>query len=141
MSDDPNANSQRGQTTTKKDRGLSRAMSTHFRATLGAVPRSIEVLAEHAPGALTGYLAMRETAYDANLDAGTRELLFIALDVAAGHVDGAKAHVDAAIDAGVSVAAIAQALVITMMVAGIHTWSQWGHEVVAHAAERARSRG
>ena len=114
----------------------------HFQSTLGDIPQSVATLAEHAPGALGGYLALREFVYreppQGHLDAATRELLFIALDVAAGHIEGAKAHVDAGLKAGVSVEAITQALVITMMISGIHTWSQHGHEVVAYAADAAK---
>jgi alkylhydroperoxidase/carboxymuconolactone decarboxylase family protein YurZ len=113
----------------------------HFVATLGSVPASVDVLARYAPGALDGYLAFREYAHrtppEGHLDAATRELLFVALDVAVGHVDAAKAHAAAAIEAGASVEAITQALVITMMVSGIHTWSQHGHDVVTHAVAMA----
>lgn len=114
----------------------------HFLDTLGAVPAAVEVMAEHAPGALDGYLTLREYAHreppDGDLDAQTRELLFIVLDVVEGHIDAAKAHAETGIRAGLSVGAITQALVIAMMVSGIHTWSQHGHEVVAHAADFAR---
>jgi len=116
----------------------------HFRATLGSVPASVDVMARHAPGALKGYLALREFAHgeppDGHLDAATRELLFVVLDVVEGHVDAAKAHAERALDAGLSVEAIAQGLVIAMMVSGIHTWSQTGHAVVAHAAAIAGCR-
>ena len=57
------------------------------------------------------------------------------LDVVEGHIDAAKAHAESGIEAGLTVRAISQALVIAMMVSGINTWSQHGHEVVAHAAE------
>jgi alkylhydroperoxidase/carboxymuconolactone decarboxylase family protein YurZ len=113
----------------------------HFLDTLGTIPAAVEVLAEHAPGALDGYLTMRTYAHreppDGDLDAPTRELLFIVLDVVEGHVDGAKAHAEMGIKAGLTVGTISQALVIAMMVSGIHTWSQHGHEVVAHAARFA----
>jgi alkylhydroperoxidase/carboxymuconolactone decarboxylase family protein YurZ len=125
-------------------RTSSKHAREHFESTTGAIPQSVEVLAKHAPGALDGYLAMREFAHreppDDALDPITRELLFVALDVAVGHVEGAKAHAVAAIDAGATVAALTQSLVITMMVSGIHTWSQWGHEVVTHAELHAARR-
>lgn len=116
----------------------------HFRDTLGEVPSAVAVLAEHAPAALDGYLALREYVYreppEGHLDAQTRELLFVVLDVVEGHIDGAKTHAEAAIKAGLSVEALTQGLVIAMMVSGIHTWSMHGADVVAHAtafAERA----
>lgn len=116
----------------------------HFLDTLGTMPTSVEVMAEHAPGALDGYLALRTFAHreppDGDLDAPTRELLFIVLDVVEGHIDAAKAHAEMGIKAGLSVGAISQALVIAMMVSGIHTWSQHGHEVVTHAARFAATR-
>ena len=69
---------------------------------------------------------------------------FVVLDVVEGHIEAAKAHAESGINAGLTVGAISQALVIAMMVSGINTWSQHGHEVVAHAAEfesrMARSR-
>lgn len=117
----------------------------HFAATLGQVPAAVQTMARHAPAALEGYLALREYAHGeppaGHLDAKTRELLFVALDVAAGHVEAAKAHAVSALKAGASVEAIAQACVLTMMVSGIHTWSQHGYAVVEHAARmQARSR-
>lgn len=113
----------------------------HFLDTLGTIPAAVEVLAKHAPGALDGYLAMRRFAHreppDGDLDTPTRELLFIVLDVVEGHVEAAKAHAEMGIKAGLTVGGISQALVIAMMVSGINTWSQHGHEVVAHAARYA----
>lgn len=113
----------------------------HFAATLGQVPSAVQTMGRHAPAALEGYLALREYAHgeppDGHLDARTRELLFVALDVAAGHVDAAKAHAISALKAGASVEAIAQACVITMMVSGVHTWSQHGYAVVEHVARQA----
>lgn len=120
----------------------------HFQETLGAVPAAVSVLAQHAPGALDGYLSLREYVYreppDGHLDASSRELLFVVLDVVEGHFDGAKAHAEAAIKAGLSVEALTQGLVIAMMVSGIHTWSMFGADVVSHAAafaERENSEG
>ena len=114
----------------------------HFLDTLGTVPAAVEVMARHAPGAMDGYLALRNYAHleppEGDLDAPTRELLFIVLDVVEGHIDAAKAHAESGIRAGLTVGAISQALVIAMMVSGINTWSQHGHEVVAHAAEFAQ---
>lgn len=110
----------------------------HFLDTLGNVPAAVEVMATHAPDALHGYLALRTYAHleppEGELDAPTRELLFIVLDVVEGHIEAAKAHAESGIQAGLTVGAISQALVIAMMVSGINTWSQHGHEVVAHAA-------
>ena len=113
------------------------AAARHFRETLGSVPDSVAVLARHAPAAMDGYLAFRTFAHrlpeDGGLDAVTRELLFVALDVVEDHGEAAKAHAEAALRAGASVAQIAQALVIAMMISGIATWSKTGHAVVAHA--------
>lgn len=110
----------------------------HFATTLGRMPAAVQTMARYAPQALQGYLALREYAHgeppEGHLDAMTRELLFVALDVAAGHVDAAKAHAVSAVKAGASVEAVAQACVITMMVSGIHTWSQHGYAVVEHVA-------
>ena len=119
----------------------SHKANAHFQTTLGTVPASVATLARHAPGALDGYLALREFAHletpQGHLDPATRELLFISLDVAVGHVEGAKAHVEAGLKAGLTVEAITQALVITMMISGIHTWSEHGYQVVDYAARLA----
>ncbi len=113
----------------------------HFAHTLGQLPAAVQTMAQHAPAALDGYLALREYAHGeppvGHLDAKTRELLFVALDVAAGHIDAAKAHAVSAVKAGATVEAVAQACVITMMVSGIHTWSQYGYAVVEHVAKLA----
>ncbi|MBM3491613.1 MAG: hypothetical protein FJX68_14430 [Alphaproteobacteria bacterium] len=133
--------------TTRRQRGPASATTAkaHFQATLGKVPAAVETLARHAPAALQGYLAFRAYVHEVppqgSLDAATRELLFVALDVVEGHVEAAKAHAEQALKAGATVEAIAQALVIAMMVSGIHTWSMWGHEVVEHAAKVAARAG
>lgn len=121
--------------------GKADTVRAHFAKTLGQVPAAVETLARYAPDALQGYLAFRQHVHEeppkGHLDAATRELLFVALDVVEGHVEAAKAHAEQALKAGASVEAIAQALVIAMMISGIHTWSMWGHEVVEHAAKHA----
>jgi len=112
----------------------------HFKATLGQVPDSVATLLAHAPDAMAGYLALREYAHrepPLGLDAVTRELLFVSLDVAVDHGEAAKAHVEAALKAGATLEQVAQALVITMMIAGIATWSKTGWQVMRHAAEAA----
>ncbi len=117
------------------------AARAHFQDTTGYLPESVRVLSEHAPHVVDGYLVLREYVHavppEGHLDVKTRELLFTVLDVVAGHVEGAKAHVESGLRAGLTIGELTQALTIAMMVSGIHTWAIWGHEVVDHAAKLA----
>lgn len=122
------------------DRAAERA-AAHFRETLGRVPESIQALIDHAPGALTGYLAFREFAYGGALDRRTLELLFVILDVVEGHTEAAKSHAEEAVKAGLTVPQLAEALTVAMMVCGISTFAISGQQVLRHAAEAAARRG
>lgn len=126
------------------DAAAAAAAERHFVETLGGLPDAVRVMLEHAPAAAAGYLDLRAYVHrgpeEGGLDPVARELLFVALDVVEDHGEAAKAHAEQALKAGATVAQIAQALVIAMMVSGISTWSKTGHAVVAHAA-RVAARG
>ncbi|MBL8386204.1 MAG: carboxymuconolactone decarboxylase family protein [Burkholderiales bacterium] len=110
----------------------------HFDATIGAMPASVAAMRRHAPAAYAAYLAARQNIYrdppHGHLDRATTELLFIVLDVLAGHEDGAKAHVEAGLAAGLTVEKITEALMIAVLINGHVHWSMTGYKVVEHAA-------
>jgi AhpD family alkylhydroperoxidase len=119
----------------------ARQAAAHFRDTLGHVPASVQALIDHAPGALPGYLALREFAYGGALDRRTLELLFVILDVVEGHTEAAKAHAEEAVKAGLTVPQLAEALTVAMMVCGISSFATSGHHVLRCAAEAAGRKG
>ena len=116
------------------EHGAAAKAAAHFQQTIGQVPESVQTLAALAPGALPGYVALREFAYGGALDRRTVELLFAVLDVAAGHTEAAKAHAEQAVKAGLTVPQLAEALTVAMMVCGVSTFATSGHHVLRHAA-------
>lgn len=114
----------------------------HFGATLGVVPDSVALLQRHAPDAFAAYLAAREAAYRlppaGHLDLATKELVFIVLDVAAGHVEGAVAHAEAGLRAGLTPGRIMEALSIAILVHGHQCWARAGAAVMRRVEELSR---
>jgi len=108
----------------------------HFQSTIGAVPDSVALLARHAPEAFAAYLAAREAAYrlppDGHLPLASKELVFIVLDVVAGHVEGAIAHAEAGLRAGLTGGQIMEALSIAILVHGHQSWARAGAAVMRH---------
>lgn len=108
--------------------------ATHFEATIGAVPDSVDILRRHAPEAFAAYVAAREAAYrlppEGHLDLANKELVFIVLDVAAGHVEGAVAHAEAGLRAGLTPGQIMEALGIAILVHGHQCWARAGAAVM-----------
>lgn len=115
--------------------GAAARAVAHFQETLGHVPASVQALIDHAPGALAGYVALREFAYGGALDRRTIELLFAVLDVVEGHTEAAKAHAAEAMKAGLTVPQLAEALAVAMLVSGISTFAASGQHVLRRAAE------
>lgn len=119
--------------------------SEHFGQTIGAIPASVDAMRRHAPAAYAAYLAAREAIYRdppaGHLDRATTELIFIVLDVVAGHEEGAKAHVEAGLKAGLTVGKITEALMIAVLINGHVHWSVTGYKVVEHAADFAKRMG
>ena len=130
----------RSQEASATAQGAAQRAAEHFLGTLGGVPASVQTLIDLAPEALPGYLALREFAYGGALDRRTVELLFTVLDVVQGHTEAAKAHVEEGVKAGLSVAQLAEALTVAMMVCGISTFATSGHHVLRHAAAVAEQR-
>jgi len=108
----------------------------HFEGTIGALPDGVAVLRRHAPEAFAAYVAAREVAYrlppDGHLSLASKELVFIVLDVAAGHVEGALAHAEAGLRAGLTPGQIMEALSIAILVHGHQCWARAGAAVMRH---------
>jgi AhpD family alkylhydroperoxidase len=112
---------------------------THFGATIGGVPDSVALLRRHAPEAFAAYLMAREAAYReppaGHLDLASKELVFIVLDVAAGHVEGAVAHAEAGLRAGLTPGQIMEALSIAILIHGHQCWARAGAAVMKRVEE------
>ena len=117
----------------------------HFEATVGAVPESVALLARHAPEAFAAYLAAREAAYrlppEGHLALASKELVFIVLDVTAGHVEGAIAHAEAGLRAGLTAGQIMEALSIAILVHGHQCWARAGAAVMRHVERLTAASG
>lgn len=111
----------------------------HFKATIGAVPESVALLARHAPEGFAAYLKAREAVYrvppQGHLELAQKELVFIVLDVAAGHVEGAVAHAEAGLRAGLTAGQIMEALQIAILIHGHQCWARAGAAVMKRVEE------
>jgi alkylhydroperoxidase/carboxymuconolactone decarboxylase family protein YurZ len=114
----------------------------HYEKELGWVPPFVRLLAEHAPEALDGYMAMRKAVLqeppEGALPRKTKELLFTILDSVMGEQSGAKAHARAAVDAGLTMRELAEGFAIALMVTGITTLTKAGAEAMTAAQARLR---
>jgi len=109
----------------------------HYLDVLGVIPEPIRALAEYAPEALVAYQQFKDYLYKpdggAALDLKTKELIYVVLDTATGNLAGAKNHLRAAVDQGLTVPELAEALIQVMNVCGITTWGQTGWQVLDEA--------
>jgi alkylhydroperoxidase/carboxymuconolactone decarboxylase family protein YurZ len=104
--------------------------------TLGKVPPPIAAMNEADPQVLEGYLTMREAIMSSREDGlpfKYKELVFVVLDLLAGNLDGAKLHLAAGLNAGLTRREVTEALLQTMMLHGVKTWGLGGHQLVAFA--------
>lgn len=113
----------------------------HFVSVLGTLPEPIRAMAEYAPEALIAYMAFKDYLYkpegEAALDLKTKELIYVVLDTATGNLAGANNHLKAAMDAGLTVPQLAEAMIQVMNVCGITTWGQTGYRVLDEAKRLA----
>jgi AhpD family alkylhydroperoxidase len=111
----------------------------HFGGTIGQTPESVALLQRHAPDAFAAYLSAREAAYrlppEGHLPLAQKELVFIVLDVAAGHVEGAVAHAEAGLRAGLTPGQIMEALSIAILIHGHQCWARAGAAVMKRVEE------
>jgi AhpD family alkylhydroperoxidase len=115
--------------------------AAHFDATIGTMPDSVALLQRHAPEAFAAYVAAREAAYrlppQGHLELPAKELVFIVLDVAAGHADGAVAHAEAGLRAGLTAGQIMEALGIAILIHGHQCWARAGAAVMRRVEQLA----
>ena len=109
----------------------------HYLDVLGVLPEPIRAMADYAPEALVAYQQFKDYLYkppgDAALDLKTKELIYVVLDTATGNLAGANNHLRAAVDQGLTVPELAEALIQVMNVCGITTWGQTGYKVLDEA--------
>ncbi len=110
--------------------------AAHFQATIGSLPESVALLQRHAPEFFASYAAQRAHLYrpppEGHLPLASKELVFIVLDVVAGHEDGACAHAGAGLAAGLTPGQIMEAIGIAILIHGHHIWAKTGAAVMRH---------
>ncbi len=107
--------------------------------TIGQVPPAISAMNRADPQVLDGFLTMREAIMsdkDDGLPFKYKELIFVLLDLLAGNLDGARLHLGAGLDAGLTRTELSEALFQTMLLHGLKTWGLGGHQLLAFADER-----
>jgi alkylhydroperoxidase/carboxymuconolactone decarboxylase family protein YurZ len=111
----------------------------HYEQQLGGVPKPIVGLRTHAPEFFAGMASARASVMDGELpdglDRAMKELLFIVLDVAYDNLEGALVHVEAGLEAGLTLDALLEALVLTIYVGGLATWARSGQRIYEAALE------
>jgi alkylhydroperoxidase/carboxymuconolactone decarboxylase family protein YurZ len=109
----------------------------HYLDVLGVLPEPIRAMAEYAPEALLAYQHFKDYLYkpagEAALDLKMKELIYVVLDTATGNLPGANNHLRAAVDQGLTMRELAEALIQVMNVCGITTWGQTGYKVLDEA--------
>ena len=117
----------------------------HYLSVLGVIPEPIRAMAEYAPEALVAYQHFKDYLYkppgEAALDLKTKELIYVVLDTATGNLTGANNHLRAAVNEGLTVPELAEALIQVMNVCGITTWGQTGYKVLDEARRLIEARG
>lgn len=120
----------------KLDTEVERAKA-HYLKVLGVLPEPIRAMAEYAPEALVAYQHFKDYLYQpegqAALDLKTKELIYVVLDTATGNLAGANNHLRAAVDQGLTVPELAEAMIQVMNVCGITTFGQTGYKVLDEA--------
>lgn len=115
-------------------RGLEQIAGTH-----GYVPHTFQIMAEHVPEAFVGYMGLREFVFrtppEGHLETWMTEFIFVLLDIQAGNIVGAKAHLRNAMRAGLTVGQLTQGLMQVFMVGGITIWNLGCREVLEFGLE------
>jgi alkylhydroperoxidase/carboxymuconolactone decarboxylase family protein YurZ len=122
--------------TTEKGHDTMSSRLDAYLETLGKVPPAIAAMNQADPQVLEGYLTMREaimSSRDDGLPFKYKSLVFVILDLLAGNLDGAKLHLAAGLDAGLTRREVTEALLQTMMLHGVKTWGLGGHQLVDFA--------
>ena len=100
-----------------------REIITYYKRELGWVPQFAQHLTKYVPEAVGGLITFRAATMrpppKGALSPKVKELLFIVLDTVQANLPGGLAHARAAVRAGVTPAEIAEALALTIMLAGL----------------------
>ena len=105
-----------------------------------------EVLARYRPEVLTGYLGLRQAAFNtgrgAALTEREKELVITAIEVARTKTNEPPTfHAKKAIDAGATVAEIAEVVSLCILIGGMLTYQESGKHALKAAEEYAASLG
>jgi alkylhydroperoxidase/carboxymuconolactone decarboxylase family protein YurZ len=105
-----------------------------------------EVLARYRPEVLTGYLGLRQAAFNtgrgAALSEREKELVITAIEVARTKTNEPPTfHAKKAIDAGATVAEIAEVVSLCILIGGMLTYQESGKHALRAAEEYAASLG
>lgn len=92
----------------------------YYKDELKWTPPFAEILSKYSPDGLKGYLGMCESIQNGHLPKKTNYPIFTILDSLDDEVSGAKAHVIAAIDAGLTMEELVEAFIIVTSVKGIN---------------------
>jgi len=111
----------------------------HYQETLGNVPAAINAMMKYDPITFEGYTMIRKRIMkkppEGSLPVRIKELIFVLLDCVVGNLEGAKNHVRAAINAGLTMDELIEGLIQVMMVTGISSWGLVGYKVAEFAEE------
>ncbi len=108
----------------------------HFLETMGKLPDSFATMARVAPEAFDGYSRIREWVMreppEGHLPAKYKHLLFTVLDALADNQHGALLHTKQAIEGGLTLGELTEAMLLMMMISGVSTWGKQGRHVVEY---------
>ncbi len=103
-----------------------------------------ELLAQYVPDAFYGYMQLRQGAFDLSPEAAlphkTKELLLVAMGLASRKTNPPPlGHTRKAMEAGASVAEIAEIVALSIMYCGIISYDEGGRHILRAAEEWAAS--
>lgn len=128
----------------KIDAGKLSEMRGYVRKVLNReFPDMWETLGVAAPGALEGYMRLRQDVVRADSNSGAMPKKFIELcitscDIIQANDWGAKMHVRQAVRDGLSPAAVVEGVALAMIEAGVQVYHTGGREVIAEAEDESR---
>jgi alkylhydroperoxidase/carboxymuconolactone decarboxylase family protein YurZ len=109
--------------------------------TIGEVPGVMSTLAKYNPEVLKGYYHMRDTIFHGALGTKVLELIWLALDCAIGAPpDSIHLHARAAAKAGASIEEISDAISLTILLAGMLKFANYGMHALNAAGEAVKER-
>ena len=98
----------------------------------GVLPPIISLLGDMNDIVAESYTRQREWLFEQRPDGlsrGQKELLFAILDIFIDHAEGARQHINAALDAGLPPIQAREALTQVFMLRGMSSFAEIGHEI------------